>query len=31
VVAAIARRVDPAELRTPRFLIESIAAACLPI
>ena len=31
VVAAIARRLDPEELRTPRYLIESIAAACLPV
>jgi CubicO group peptidase (beta-lactamase class C family) len=31
VVAAIARRLDPGELRTPRYLIESIAAACLPV
>jgi CubicO group peptidase (beta-lactamase class C family) len=31
VVAAIARRLDPEELRTPRFLIEFIAAACLPV
>ena len=31
VVAAIARRVSREELRTPRFLIESIAAACLPL
>lgn len=30
VVAAIERRVDPAELRTPRYLIESVAAACVP-
>jgi CubicO group peptidase (beta-lactamase class C family) len=30
VVAAIARRVDPGELKTPRYLIESIAAACAP-
>jgi CubicO group peptidase (beta-lactamase class C family) len=30
VVAAIARRVDPSELRTPRYLIESIAAGCIP-
>ncbi len=30
VVAAIERRVDPSELRTPRYLIESIAAACTP-
>jgi CubicO group peptidase (beta-lactamase class C family) len=30
VVAAIARRVDPSELKTPRYLIESIAAACAP-
>ena len=30
VVAAIARRLDPDELRTPRFLIESVAAACTP-
>ena len=30
VVAAIARRVAPEELRTPRYLIESIAAACVP-
>jgi len=30
VVAAIARRLDPEELRTPRYLIESIAAACVP-
>jgi CubicO group peptidase (beta-lactamase class C family) len=29
VVAAIARRVDRSELRTPRYLIESIAAACV--
>ena len=29
VVAAIARRLDRSELRTPRFLIESIAAACV--
>jgi CubicO group peptidase (beta-lactamase class C family) len=31
VVAAIARRVSREELRTPRYLIESIADACLPI
>lgn len=31
VVAAISRRVEPAELRTPRYLIESIAAACGPL
>lgn len=31
VVAAIERRVDPPELRTPRYLIESIAAACIPV
>ena len=30
VVAGIARRVEPSELRTPRYLIESIAAACSP-
>ena len=30
VVAGIERRVDPSELRTPRYLIESIAAACQP-
>jgi hypothetical protein len=30
VVAAIARRVAPEELATPRFLIESIAAATAP-
>ena len=30
VVAGIERRVDPSELRTPRYLIESIAAACVP-
>lgn len=30
VVAGIERRVDPSELRTPRYLIESIAAACAP-
>jgi hypothetical protein len=30
VVAAIARRVNRDELRTPRYLIESIAEACLP-
>jgi CubicO group peptidase (beta-lactamase class C family) len=30
VVAGIARRVEPAELRTPRYLIESIAAGCAP-
>ncbi len=30
VVAAIARRLNPEELRTPRYLIESIAAACIP-
>ena len=30
-VAAIARRLDPGQLRTPRYLIESIAAACLPV
>ncbi|MGH2614470.1 MAG: serine hydrolase domain-containing protein [Thermomicrobiales bacterium] len=30
VVAAIARRVEREELRTPRFLIESIAASCVP-
>ncbi len=29
-VAAIERRVDPADLRTPRYLLESIAAACVP-
>jgi CubicO group peptidase (beta-lactamase class C family) len=29
VVAGIERRVDPSELRTPRYLIESIAAACV--
>ena len=29
VVAAIARRVDRSELRTPRFLIESIATSCV--
>lgn len=29
VVAAISRRLDRSELRTPRFLIESIAAACV--
>ena len=29
VVAAIARRVERDELRTPRFLIESIAASCV--
>jgi CubicO group peptidase (beta-lactamase class C family) len=31
VVAAIARRVSREELRTPRYLIESIAAACFPV
>jgi CubicO group peptidase (beta-lactamase class C family) len=31
VVAAIARRVGREELRTPRYLIESIAAACFPV
>jgi CubicO group peptidase (beta-lactamase class C family) len=31
VVAALERRVEPAELRTPRYLIESIAAACGPL
>jgi CubicO group peptidase (beta-lactamase class C family) len=31
VVAAIARRVDRDELRTPRYLIESIAAACFAV
>jgi CubicO group peptidase (beta-lactamase class C family) len=31
VVAAIERRVEPEELRTPRYLLESIAAACLPV
>jgi len=30
VVAGIERRVEPGELRTPRFLIESIVAACIP-
>ena len=30
VVAGIERRVEPGELRTPRFLIESIASACVP-
>jgi CubicO group peptidase (beta-lactamase class C family) len=30
VVAGIERRVDPSELRTPRYLIESIAADCVP-
>ena len=30
VIAGIERRVDPSELRTPRYLIESIAAACVP-
>jgi len=30
VVAGIERRVDRSELRTPRYLIESIAAACVP-
>lgn len=30
VVAGIERRVEPSELRTPRYLIESIAAACMP-
>ncbi len=30
VVAGIERRVDPSELRTPRYLIESIAAGCIP-
>ena len=30
VVAGIERRVDSSELRTPRYLIESIAAACIP-
>ena len=30
VVAAIFRLLDRSELRTPRFLIESIAAACSP-
>ncbi len=30
VVAAVARRVAPEELRTPRYLIESIAAATTP-
>jgi CubicO group peptidase (beta-lactamase class C family) len=30
VVTAIERRVDPSELRTPRYLIESIAAATAP-
>ena len=30
VVAAIARRLDPQELRTPRYLIEAIAASCIP-
>ena len=30
VVAAVARRPGPGELRTPRYLIESIAAACIP-
>lgn len=29
VVAAIARRLDPGELRTPHFLIQSIAASCV--
>jgi CubicO group peptidase (beta-lactamase class C family) len=29
VVAGIERRVDPSELRTPRYLIESIASGCL--
>ena len=31
VVAAIARRLDADELRTPRYLIESIAAACYAV
>lgn len=31
VVAGIERRVDPSELATPRYLIESIAAACVPL
>jgi CubicO group peptidase (beta-lactamase class C family) len=31
VIAGIERRVDPSELRTPRYLIESIAAACMPL
>lgn len=30
VVAAMARRVPAEELRTPRYLIESIAACCVP-
>ena len=30
VVAAIDRLLSPEELRTPRFLIESIAASCIP-
>jgi CubicO group peptidase (beta-lactamase class C family) len=30
VVAAIDRLLSPEELRTPRFLIESIAASCMP-
>lgn len=30
VVAGIERRVTGDELRTPRYLIESIAAACIP-
>jgi CubicO group peptidase (beta-lactamase class C family) len=29
-VAAIDRLPNPGELRTPRFLIEAIAASCLP-
>jgi CubicO group peptidase (beta-lactamase class C family) len=31
VVAGIERRVDPSELVTPRYLIESIAAACISL
>lgn len=31
VIAGIERRVDPSELATPRYLIESIAAACAPL
>ncbi len=30
VVAAIERLLEPGELRTPRYLIESIASACVP-
>jgi CubicO group peptidase (beta-lactamase class C family) len=30
VVAGIARRVEPERLATPFFLIDSIAAACIP-